>query len=350
MKKWELILLLLLTGFTTEHSQAQQNNARNSGWPAKTYNKMFRVYEDNDIINIRGDGTDQGYTNGTRFDFFFIKNKRSRFFIDRIMPKAGDSSINTFGWGFMQVMITPTDISKKNPDPADYPYSGGLYITHTLHAANPVKKYNLQTEWIVGIMGPLSGAEETQKLVHRVIDYMQPMGWDHQLKTDLLLNLNVAAEKQLAHVNRSVELIGGMQVFAGTALNGAAVYSLIRFGKMEPYFNGYISQYAKNAAGGTRRQIYFFIRPSAEWMLSNAFIEGGIFNKQNEENSYAVARNDQNGTVYRRVRERIIGKIDYGIVVSAGRIGISFTQTTMTPALKGVGGQEIGNISVHLAW
>ena len=32
---------------------------------------MFRIYEDNDFLNITGNGTDNSYTNGTRFDFFY---------------------------------------------------------------------------------------------------------------------------------------------------------------------------------------------------------------------------------------------------------------------------------------
>src|SRR5207248_10523214 len=99
MRRRALFFLLLLTALSAGVAEAQQG---------ESYNRMVRVYEDNDIINIKGNGTDQGYTNGTRFDLFYVKDKRSRFFIDRLMPNAGDSSVNTFGWGVMQIMITPT--------------------------------------------------------------------------------------------------------------------------------------------------------------------------------------------------------------------------------------------------
>jgi hypothetical protein len=338
MTRRALIFLLLLIALSTGVAEAQQG---------ETYNRMVRVYEDNDIINIKGNGTDQGYTNGTRLDLFYVKNKRSRFFIDRLMPKAGDSSVNTFGWGIMQIMITPTDISKKIPDGNDYPYSGALFITHSLHATNPVKKYNLQTELTVGVMGPPSLAKETQTIVHELISYQKPMGWEHQLKTDLLLNLNLAAEKQILSISKSIEVIGGAQVFGGTALNGAAAYSLIRFGKMEPYFKGYISQYTSKKGAGARRQIYFIMRPAVEWMLTNALIEGGIFNRYNEDK--LPDNNERNPYTGARIREWVVAKFDYGIVLSAGRLGLSFTQTTMTPTVKGLGGEIVGNISLHVA-
>ncbi|HMF73038.1 MAG TPA: lipid A-modifier LpxR family protein, partial [Flavitalea sp.] len=40
--------------------------------------RIFRLYEDNDILNIRGNGSDRSYTNGLRFDLFYIKNHASR--------------------------------------------------------------------------------------------------------------------------------------------------------------------------------------------------------------------------------------------------------------------------------
>src|SRR5260221_4892787 len=128
--------------------------------------RLFRIYEDNDFLNIRGNGTDNSYSNGTRFDFFYSKTKRSRFFIDRLMPKAGDSSINVYGWSLMQIMVTPNDISTAQYQPDDYPYAGALFVTHSLHSYNAVKKYSFQTELVAGIRGPASFAKEFQTLFH----------------------------------------------------------------------------------------------------------------------------------------------------------------------------------------
>jgi lipid A 3-O-deacylase len=325
------IIVLLLT-LAAGIAQAQDTTR---------YRTMVRIYEDNDFMNIWGNGTDKGYTNGTRLDIFYTKKKPSRFFIDRWMPKAGDSSINTFGWGIMQTMITPYDIHLRIPDKYDYPYSGALFVTHTLHASNPKKKYNLQTEWMIGVMGPPALAKELQTFMHRLIGYQKPRGWDYQLPTDLILNLNLAAEKQLAHINKGMELIGGAQVFGGTALNGAALYSLLRFGKMRPYFNGLLSQYT----GGRHRQFYFILKPAVEWMLSNALLEGGVFTQTKKDE-----QETRNGELPAAGRRRVIGKLDYGVVLASGRISISYTQTSATPLIKGLNGQSIGNLSLYVAW
>jgi lipid A 3-O-deacylase len=339
MKRRPFIFGLLLGACITGAAQGQQK---------ESYHHMLRGYEDNDIINIPGKGTDRGYSNGTRLDYFYIKNRPARFFLNRIMPKAGDSSINTYGWGLMQVIITPKNILKRIPDRNDYPYSGGLFATHSLYSTNPVKKYNWQTKWMIGVMGPPSLAKEAQELAHRLVGYIQPGGWDYQLKTDLLLNVSLAAEKQLFHINKTIEFMGGVQGSAGTAMNGATVYSLIRFGKIDPYFNGYLSQYTTPKGSKSRWQMYGIIRPAVEWMLSNALIDGGIFN--GHKDPIPSTDNTNEPEMATRVRKRIVGKIDYGLVISSGRICISFMQTTTTPVIKGTGRLEIGNISLFLAW
>jgi len=316
----------------------------------ETYKHLLRVYDDNDNINIRGVGTDQGYSNGSRIDYFYIKDKPSRFFIDRIMPKAGDSSLNTWGWGLMQVIMTPKNLIKRIPDKSDFPYAGALFATHSLHSTNSIKKYNWQTELMLGVMGPPSLAKETQRLAHRIVRIVQPGGWDYQLRSDLLLNMSVAAEKELAHINKRIEFIGGAQVFAGTALNGASVYSLIRIGRMRPYFDGYGSQFATPKGIRQRRQFYFIVRPSVEWVLYNALIDGGVFNHNREPVPVRDSTRTDEPEKDPMVRKRIVAKLDYGMVLSLGRVCISFTQTTMTPMVKGTDIQEVGNISVLLAW
>jgi hypothetical protein len=338
MERGPFFLGLLLGCCITGAVRGQQNH---------TYRHMLRLYEDNDIINLPGKGTDRGYSNGTRLDYFYVKNKPARFLLSRMTPKAGDSSVNTYGWGIMQIIITPKNILKRIPDRNDYPYSGALFATQSIYSTNPIKKYNWQTKWMLGVMGPPSLAKEAQQFAHRLVGYIQPGGWDYQLKTDPLLNVSVAWEKQLFHINNTIECIGGAQGSAGTAMNGVAAYSLLRFGKMAPYFNGYLSQYTTGKGSNARLQLYGTIRPSVEWVLYNALIDGGIFNRQKEP---VPPANNTEPDMENRVRKRITGKIDFGLVISSGRICISFTQTTTTPIIKGGGKEEIGNISLLLAW
>ncbi len=321
--------------------------------PAKAQEKentrLFRIYEDNDFLNIRGQGTDDAYTNGLRFDLFYTKSHPSKFVLDRNLPTAGDSSINVFGWGLMQVMFTPADISIATPQPNDYPWSGGLFATHSLYSYNPKHKYSYQTELLLGVMGPMALARQAQTFVHHIINYQKPMGWGNQLGNDPLLNINFTAEKQLVGKQHWLDVIAGGQVFYGTAVNGLAVYPLIRIGKMNPYFNGYIAQYGTGKQTGRHRghrvQAYIIIKPEASIMFTNALLEGGMFSDNtNKLNTKGAPTKPSNGL------RTIVYAANYGAVVSFGNFSMSFIQSSSSEWIKGTYSHEVGNISMYYSW
>lgn len=78
-----------------------------------------------------------------------------------------------------QAMVTPEDITKEIPDPADAPYAGLLYLRSTYVVVK--NDFSDHVATLVGIVGPSSGAEQTQKFVHKVVGSDQPKGWDYQL-------------------------------------------------------------------------------------------------------------------------------------------------------------------------
>src|SRR5260221_1555601 len=195
---------------------------------------LFRAYWDNDFFNIRGQGTDESYTNGVRFELFYKEPKRPRFLPDRLLPTAGEGSINIRGWGIGQCMMTPRDLSKTEYQPGDYSYAGALAGVRSLYSYNPEKKYSFQTEIMFGVRGPESFAAQTQIFIHRLIGDGRPMGWNNQLGTKLILNINFTFEKQLAHYRNAVEVIGGGQSYTGTIFNGLSTFSMLRIGKMKP--------------------------------------------------------------------------------------------------------------------
>lgn len=308
------------------------------------YKYMFRIYEDNDAINVYDIGSDRGYTNGTRLDLFWQQRKRS--FINKLMPQAGKNSINTHSWSLMQVIITPDNITRRKPDPSDYPYSGALFVTRSMHSANPVKKLSIQSEWVLGVMGPPSLAEETQVLIHRIIAAQRPKGWAYQKPTDLLLNYHFTVSKQLAQYRQWAEIIGSGQVYTGTMINGASLYTTIRLGRMNPYFNGFIQQFTTDKKQSSKWQLYFILQPAAELILHNALLDGGVFNHD--------AKQPPSGTEERYIpdikRRKVIARIDIGAVLSKGNFGLSFMQKSSSAMIKGLPAQQVGNISLYLAW
>lgn len=138
-----------------------------------------------------------GYTNGLYISWYDLSNEGESelkppllvlpltWMQDEMAPLA--YSAHTLG----QAMITPDDISKEYPDPNDAPYAGLLlftssYITVQDNVADAVST-------IVGVMGPASGAEKSQKFIHKVIGSRQPQGWDSQLGNQFIWQFSRAA-------------------------------------------------------------------------------------------------------------------------------------------------------------
>ena len=304
--------------------------------------KMLRIYEDNDFINIRGRGTDEAYTNGTRIDYFYTKKEPPHFFITKLLTAPGDSNINISGWGITQLMFTPRDISTSSYQPDDYPYSAALYLTHSYYSYNPVKKTSIQTELMLGVRGPAAFGKQLQKFVHRVIHYQEPMGWDNQLPDKLIANVKFTIEKQLYAYGNLFEINGGADIYAGSFLNEAVIYPTIRFGKMNPYFNGLMASYlsADQHTRGKKKQVqaYLVFRPGVTLTATNGLLQQGNFRPATED------KKDKPETI-----RDAVWVFNGGAVLSINRFAISFNQNVTAALIHQLYSHETGNFSFYFA-
>jgi lipid A 3-O-deacylase len=320
---------------------------------------LLRLYEDDDYFNIRGKGTDDAYTNGSRIDFFYIPDKPSHSAVDNVLPRAGAGSIDVYGWGIMEMMFTPKNLKDTAFQPDDYPWSGALFVTHSRASYNPVRHYLLQTEVVAGVIGPASGGGALQAGFHRMIHYQVPEGWRHQFRDDLLLNLNLTLEKQLLALPSGradhpwLELNGGTRLSGGTMNNQVSLYTLMRIGRMTPYFNGLLSQYsgpskAQNSHKG-QWQLYFTVRPQVTAVATNALLEGGVFSKKPDEDVYTTAPDHSTTKTYSPYHplNGLVYNVDYGAVLAFRRFSISYTQDWSSALIKGLYTHEYGNFSLY---
>ena len=86
------------------------------------------------------------------------------------------------GINFGQSMFTPNDIKIREPQPDDRPWAGYLYGGVALLSETPHTLDALELD--VGIVGPASFAEQTQKKWHELIGSPEPEGWNSQLKNE----------------------------------------------------------------------------------------------------------------------------------------------------------------------
>jgi len=359
-------ILLLIIGLGgallfTGHTWAQVSPA-----PKKdSITRMYRLYEDDDYLNFWGHGTDNAYTNGSRIDYFYQPADRPHGMLGKFAPRAGDSSIDIYSWGVMELMYTPNYLTRTDWQPHDYQYAGALIALHSLYSYNPVKHFDFQTEVVMGIIGPSAMAKEIQTDFHRLIRYTIPRGWGHQYRNDALLNINFTAEKQLLAVGNGLRVIAGGQVYGGTMQNGAAVYPLILIGKMNPYFNGFFSQYNSPACvkgGRTKWQGYLLFKPELQFYLQNALLQGGMFtHNPNLQQSYEGSKGgatQSDGSFHQGDGappkipdlQQWLTSFTYGFVVTHSKFGISITNHVSSAMMKGLYCHTEGNISLYFGW
>lgn len=313
-------------------------------------NTFWRVYVDNDFLNIRGRGTDRAYSGGTRIDMF-VEKSRKPVLVPRFMNTLKDSMIFITQWGVMQMIFTPNNIDVPYFQPHDYFYSGALFLTHAAYAYSPVRGYSFQTEIQSGVRGPSAFGKEMQTSIHRMINYRLPKGWENQLKNVPVINLNFTLEKQLAAASSWVELIAGTKWRMGTLESGISIYPLLRLGLMRPYFNGYIRQFTdRNAARRKKERIqaYLVVRPEMRWTLNNGLLQVKSLKTKKVEKrdpESIVGYAEINGSQQKLIRH-FVYSASYGAVVSTGKFAISYMQNSSTELRKKTYSHEYGNLSL----
>lgn len=153
------------------------------------------LFFENDLFN----GTDSNYTNGVKYSIISPDlsphapdGKLPRRVLEYIheipfLSRSTPEFKHKVEFAFGQNMFTPADISRSDLIEDDRPYAGWTYISTSYHRINEVEdsmSFMDTVEIQLGLIGPQSYAEETQKLVHKLRDLQTPNGWDHQLKNE----------------------------------------------------------------------------------------------------------------------------------------------------------------------
>lgn len=151
--------------------------------------KRVQLADDNNYLSLSvendlfGGGDDQNYTSGVRLTYFDIKTPMPP--IVKEMAEAiptfdiNDTTSTFFSVG--QNIFTPENITIAANQPDDRPYAGWLYGSVGLTTVT--KNHLDELEFTLGVVGPESLAENTQKLIHNHIsDSPSPKGWGNQLE------------------------------------------------------------------------------------------------------------------------------------------------------------------------
>jgi lipid A 3-O-deacylase len=150
----------------------------------------FSVYFENDLFA----DTDQQYTNGVKLSWVSPEVSQygsvdelpiwTRKFVEHMpfVHRTGPTQQRNVVLSVGQSIYTPQDISHGELIVNDRPYAGWLYVGAAFQNRNPRHMDDLELQ--IGVVGPLSLAEQAQTLVHEVRGLKRPRGWNNQLRTE----------------------------------------------------------------------------------------------------------------------------------------------------------------------
>lgn len=253
------------------------------------------AHQDDDSAEARGVWTfilendlfydqDRNYTNGVRLEYATPPGAVTGWVPQRLkdsflFPENAEY-LATFAIG--QNMYTPDDIDV-HPAPTDQrPYAGWLYGEVSITGENGRRLHALKIS--LGVVGPGSLAEESQKFVHEVIGATKPLGWDDQLRNEPALL--IAYQRSWRMVDKEIgpfdlEVMPSFGVNLGNVFTYAGAGGSLRFGWRMPDDYGPAriqpSIPASSYFSATQFGIYAFLGAEGRAVARNIFLDGNSF-------------------------------------------------------------------------
>ncbi len=319
MKKWIIVIIFLVLHSDKVLSQALEETPHIS------------LTTENDLFSLPAGTTDRYYTNGLRLDYFFTKEGRK--FPSSLLLKISDDK-NIYSWGLAQYMFTPSQIDIEAVQYNDRPYAGALFAIHSLNSFDYTKKIKLTSDFYIGVIGPLSLAEETQIAVHGLFHYTKPEGWKNQVPNDIILNYNLRLEKEIVDVPEKLFVTGTIETFTGTLYNAMGAGFSLRVGRV----HNFLEEKTESSTIKNKSHFYVMLKPIVRVIYYNALLQGGIItNLKNTHEGYVLNKDQV---------ERINVFTEVGVVYTRPKMNFSFMQKMRTAPFKGGNAIEVGSISV----
>ena len=230
---------------------------------------------DNDIL----DYTDRFYTNGIRIELITPGLQANP--VGKLLIPYWSGGRNYYGIAVVQNMYTPSTTKLGGILYGDRPYAAYLYLGSFKITLDPVHRYRQSSEIDVGIIGPNSYGEWVQRSFHNAVPTNnEPLGWEYQVKNDLVLDYSFKMEKGLAdHKNICLVLFSKGEL--GTLYTNLSGGAMFRTGWMNPYFaNLGTARGATLKKQGLRKfQCFLFLKGTGKMVGYDATLQGGMLNR-----------------------------------------------------------------------
>lgn len=269
--------------------------------------RYFRFNYDNDFFSA----SDLYYTQGYSLELatpWLRKNPLNTLFI----KPDGSTIIN--GIALEKSGFIPTDITADEILYGDRPYAATITLKSFLVATDTVAKQRLASSLTIGMIGPAAFGDEMQTAIHEWIDDDIPMGWQYQIKNDLIINYELSFEKQLVRLTDFAAVTSHTKARLGTLNTSLATGFTIALGLLNSSYS--------DKGNNKKFQIYIYSHPMGALVGYDATMQGGVFNSKNP---YTIPSSGI---------ERFTLQNDYGLVMRYNSFYFEYSQAVLTREFK----------------
>lgn len=290
---------------------------------------VYAIIVENDDF----DGPGRRYTSGIKHQWLSAEGKGAR--LARLFLFADGDDVTRFGAGAGHSIFTPDTLGAAAPLAGERPYAGWLY----LEAQSVVTRRSGATDILkvaAGVVGPAALGEEAQRTTHRALNFIDPAGWDTQLRNEPGLLVSLDRVWRIGGPEFDVMPFAGASL--GNVLTEARGGAIVRVGSTLD-LTGLPARVspARPSAGAHERegvawQVYGGAMGRA--VAQNIFLDGNTF-----RDSLSVDR------------EAFVGEFEAGASLQAGRIALGYAHVWRTREFQTeIGGHAFGAVTLSAAF
>lgn len=263
----------------------------------------LRVNYENDLFY----GTDKNYTQGFNLELVLpsiSKNPINHLFYQ---PKL---SVIRHGLIVEHNSFTPDRYDLEEIQYEDRPFASTLTLKSFLVAINTLKASRITSSLSLGVIGPNAFGNEVQTVIHEVTESSIPMGWENQIKNDIVINYDFGFEKQLLKYRNIFSLQSKVNGEIGTLYTNASAGFNTTLGIINTPFS--------SSDGSNNFAFYIYTQPLINIIGYDATLQGGLFNRTSPH------------TISSDRINRFTGQLNFGVVLKLKSLYIEYSNTIIT--------------------
>ncbi len=164
----------------------------------------------------------------------------------------------------------------------DRPFAAYLFGGGSFHWLQPSEN-SIKVSVEVGTIGPTALGEEAQTLLHKTVGFYEIEGWEFQVNDEFGINATVNLHYFIfRNAQKKLDLSLPLKIDVGNTFTGLQSGILFRTGSLNPFYhsvatNSTVSTGVEKEV--TDQELYFFAKPSLSYIVYDATIQGGLFQK-----------------------------------------------------------------------